>query len=127
MLLINDLSLTSLPKAVVLTTEIWQKTHPKHLLTGIGNSDLLDLPMNAFFTSRQCSPHSLTRGDGLDFAADQRQGGGGQRFSPPLDLSVLKLLLQARSPVVAVLARPVAGAKLPLTGLSLWRGALWRR
>ncbi len=33
-------------------------------------------------------------------------------FHSPLEQSVLQLLLQARSPVVAVLARPIAGAKL---------------
>lgn len=34
-------------------------------------------------------------------------------FHSPLEQSVLTVLLQARSPVVAVLARPVGGAKLP--------------
>jgi hypothetical protein len=34
-------------------------------------------------------------------------------FHSPLEQSVLKLLLQACSPVVAVLARPVSGARLP--------------
>ena len=33
-------------------------------------------------------------------------------FHSPLEQSVLKVLLQARSPVVAVLARPVEGARL---------------
>jgi len=33
-------------------------------------------------------------------------------FHSPLEQSVLHLLLQARSPVVAVLARPMAGAQL---------------
>jgi hypothetical protein len=35
-------------------------------------------------------------------------------FHSPLEQSVLAVLLQAHSPVVAVLARPVLGAKLPL-------------
>lgn len=34
-------------------------------------------------------------------------------FHSPLEQSVLTVLLQARCPVVAVLARPVAGARLP--------------
>ncbi len=34
-------------------------------------------------------------------------------FHSSLEQSVLKLLLQARCPVVAVLARPVEGARLP--------------
>ncbi len=33
-------------------------------------------------------------------------------FHSPLEQSVLKVLLQARSPVVVVLARPVVGARL---------------
>ena len=34
-------------------------------------------------------------------------------FHSPLEQSVLKVLIQAHSPVVAVLARPVSSAKLP--------------
>ena len=34
-------------------------------------------------------------------------------FHSPLERSVLKVLIRARSPVVAVLARPVGAAKLP--------------
>lgn len=34
-------------------------------------------------------------------------------FHSPLEESVLKVLMAARSPVVAVLARPLEGAKLP--------------
>ncbi len=34
-------------------------------------------------------------------------------FHSPLEQSVLTVLLQARCPVVAVLARPVSGARLP--------------
>lgn len=41
-------------------------------------------------------------------------------FHSPLEQSVLRILLQAGSPVVVVLARPVAGAALP----SEWRDAI---
>lgn len=34
-------------------------------------------------------------------------------FHSPLEQSVLKVLLQAHSPAIVVLARPVNGAKLP--------------
>lgn len=34
-------------------------------------------------------------------------------FHSPLEQSVLKILIEAHSPVVAVLARPVAGARFP--------------
>lgn len=92
--------------------QTWQKAHAKHSLTGTGNPDLLDLPMTAFFTSRQC-PGTAIRA-AMDWAL--RQGklkavviSG---FHSPLEQSVLKVLAQARSPVVAVLARPVGGAKL---------------
>lgn len=93
--------------------QTWQKTLVMHSLTGIGNPDLLDLPMTAFFASRQC-PGTAIRA-AMDWALQQAQAksvviGG---FHSPLEQSVLKVLIQARSPVVAVLARAVTGAKLP--------------
>lgn len=41
-------------------------------------------------------------------------------FHSPLEQSVLQLLMQAHNPAVAVLARPVAGAKL----LPAWQAAI---
>lgn len=41
-------------------------------------------------------------------------------FHSPLEQSVLRLLLEAKSPVVALLARPVVDATLPLA----WQAAL---
>ena len=113
LLFINDLSLTSLSKAVVLYMQIWQKTHAMHSLTGIGNPGFLDLPMTAFFASRQC-PGTAIRA-AMDWALQQAQSKAVvvSGFHSPLEQSVLKVLTQARSPVVAVLARPVEGAKLP--------------
>lgn len=69
--------------------------------------------MTAFFASRQC-PGTAIRA-AMDWALQQARvkrvviSG----FHSPLEQSVLKVLLQARSPVVTVLARPVNGAKLP--------------
>ena len=46
-------------------------------------------------------------------------------FHSPLEQSVLKVLIQARSPVVAVLARPVEGVTLPAYwGESLAQGQM---
>ena len=93
--------------------EIWQKTHAKYSLTGTGNPDLLDLPMTAFFASRQC-PGTAIRA-AMDWALQQARAKAVvvSGFHSPLEQSVLKVLIQARSPVVGVLARPVEGATLP--------------
>ena len=92
---------------------IWQKTHARHSLTGTGNQDLLDLPMTAFFASRQC-PGTAIRA-AMDWALQQARAKSVviSGFQSPLEQSVLKVLVQARSPVVAMLARPVKEAKLP--------------
>lgn len=102
--------------------QIWQKTHIEHSLTGIGNPDLLDLPMTAFFASRQC-PGTAIRA-AIDWALQQARAKTVviSGFHSPLEQSVLKILIQADCPVVAVLARAVTGAKLP----SDWTGALKR-
>ena len=83
------------------------------LWAGRGASGLLDESLTAFFASRQC-PGAAIRA-AMDWALQQAKArqvviGG---FHSPLEQSVLTVLLQARSPVVAVLARPVQGAKLP--------------
>ena len=93
--------------------EIWRKTHAKHSLTGTGSPDLLDLPMTAFFASRQC-PGTAIRA-AMDWALQQARAKAVvvSGFHSPLEQSVLKVLIQARSPVVVVLARPIEGAKLP--------------
>lgn len=69
--------------------------------------------MAAFFASRQC-PGAAIRA-AMDWALQQAKArqvviGG---FHSPLEQSVLTVLLQAQSPVVVVLARPVEGATLP--------------
>ena len=91
---------------------IWTVERAQRRWSGLGAQHLLDLPLTAFFASRQC-PGAAIRA-ATDWALAQAKvrrvviGG----FHSPLEQSVLHLLLQAKSPVVAVLARPVAGASL---------------
>jgi predicted Rossmann fold nucleotide-binding protein DprA/Smf involved in DNA uptake len=91
---------------------IWSFERAQRHWTGLGASQLLDQPLTAFFASRQC-PGAAIRA-AMDWALEQasarRAVVGG--FHSPLEQSVLHLLLEARSPVVAVLARPVADARL---------------
>lgn len=93
--------------------QVWQITQREMLWTGQGNQALLDKPLTAFFSSRQC-PGAAIRA-AMDWALEQarRRQPVVSGFHSPLEQSVLKVLLQARCPVVAVLARPVAGARLP--------------
>lgn len=78
----------------------------------MGAPQLLDQPLTAFFASRQC-PGAAIRA-AMDWALEQasarRAVVGG--FHSPLEQSVLRLLLEAHNPVVAVLARPVGDARL---------------
>lgn len=90
----------------------WDIEHKGVALQGVGEQALLKAPLTAFFASRQC-PGSAIRA-AMDWAIGQAHAqqtiiGG---FHSPLEQSVLKVLLQARSPMVVVLARPVAEAKL---------------
>lgn len=92
---------------------IWHQTIKGLVVTGMGNQALLALPMTAFFASRQC-PGTAIRA-AMDWALQQARAKTVvvSGFHSPLEQSVLKVLMEARSPVVAMLARPVAGAKLP--------------
>lgn len=87
---------------------------------GLGDEGLLGRPLTAFFASRQC-PGSAIRAT-MDWALEQARNkmpliGG---FQSPLELSVLKIALTAKSPVMIVLARGLNKARLPLP----WRNAL---
>lgn len=83
------------------------------LVAGRGASGLLDKPLTAFFASRRC-PGTAIRA-AMDWALQQARAKSVviSGFHSPLEQSVLTVLLQARSSVVVVLARPVQGAKLP--------------
>lgn len=81
-------------------------------LHGVGDSGLFPQPLTAFFASRRC-PGSAIRA-GTEWALTQARAKQAvvSGFHSPLEQSVLKLLLQAKSPVVAVIARPLDGARL---------------
>jgi predicted Rossmann fold nucleotide-binding protein DprA/Smf involved in DNA uptake len=91
---------------------VWQVHRQELVFSGQGNQDLLALSPCAFLSSRQC-PGTAIRA-AMDWALARRQDRVPvvSGFHSPLELSVLKVLLQARCPVVAVLARPVSGARL---------------
>lgn len=91
---------------------IWTFERAQRHWTGLGARQLLDQPLTAFFASRQC-PGAAIRA-AMDWALEQA---GARRaivggFHSPLEQSVLRLLLEASSPVVVVLARPVGDARL---------------
>ena len=89
-------------------------------LDGCGNADLLSNSLTAFFASRVCPALAIRAG--LAWTLEQVHAGGTVvgGFHSPLERSVLNLLMEARNPVVAVLAREVASARLPVG----WRVAI---
>lgn len=104
-----SLSKNGLIKGNPLAATLWQWDGPP-VLTGCGARELLDLELTAFFASRQC-PGSAIRA-AMDWALQQASAKRAviSGFHSPLEQSVLKVLMAAGSPAVAVLARPVAGA-----------------
>ena len=91
----------------------WQQTLNGVEIAGHGNQTLLEVPLTAFFASRQCpgSAIRVTMDWALKCARAQEPVISG--FHSPLEQSVLKILMAAASPVVVVLARPLERAKLP--------------
>lgn len=85
----------------------WQLTPGETLFIGRGSELLLAAPMVAFLGSRQCPDASIHAA--MDWALQQARGREPvvSGFHSMLQQSVLKVLLQSRCPVVAVLARPV--------------------
>ena len=104
----------------VITLAVWQFEHDNVPLAGVGEQALLAMPMTAFFASRRC-PGTAIRA-GMDWALAQAKSGGVTvgGFHSPLEQSVLKILLQAKSPVVLVIARSLEGARLDRT----WQAAM---
>ncbi len=89
-------------------------------VAGVGGRGLLEGQLTAFFASRQCPGTAILAA--TDWALLQARTrctviGG---FHSPLERSVLRLLMEAGSSVVVVLARPVAEASLN----SSWRSAI---
>ena len=103
----------SLSATVFLPMENWYATHQDLPVTGVGCESLLAQPMTAFFASRQCPGVAIRAA--MDWVLQQAKARQVvvSGFHSPLEQSALTVLLQARSPVVAVLARPVSSAKLP--------------
>jgi predicted Rossmann fold nucleotide-binding protein DprA/Smf involved in DNA uptake len=101
-------------------TDIWSIEKDSVPLHGIGDAALLSRPLTAFFASRRCPGVAIRAG--MDWALQQARiktpviSG----FHSPLEQSALKVLLQARSPVVAVIARSLEGARLERD----WRTAM---
>ena len=93
--------------------QIWSIAQQEKTWTGQGNQALLCEPLTAFFSSRQCPGIAIRAA--MDWVLAQARGRQPvvSGFHSPLEQSVLTVLLQARCPVVAVLARPVSGARLP--------------
>ncbi len=95
----------------------WRYAHEGYVLQGLGREDLLSQYLLAFFASRQCTGVAIRLA--MDWALLQasKKQVVVSGFHSPLEQSVLTVLLQAKSPVVAVVARPVSEAKLQSTWL----------
>lgn len=94
--------------------QVWTFERSGIALIGRGARALLDKPLIAFFASRQCPGLAIRAG--IDWALEQARNRNAiiSGFHSPLEQSVLKILMEAGSPAVAILARQVEGAKLPV-------------
>ena len=92
---------------------LWEIKRKGAMLQSVGEQALLKAPLTAFFASRQCPGSAIRAAMGWALEQAQKRQGVISGFHSPLEQSVLQLLLQAKSPVVALLARPVADARLP--------------
>ncbi len=104
-------------------TVVWPFEHDGVPLAGIGEQALLALPITAFFASRRCPGTAIRAATDWALAQARAKHPVVSGFHSPLEQSVLTLLLQAHSPVVAVIARPLAGARLA----SAWETAITER
>ena len=91
----------------------WHQTRNGIAVTGLGHQALLNVPMMAFFASRQCPGTAIRAATEWALQQAKTRQVVISGFHSPLEQSVLQLLLIARSPAVAVLARPLSGARLP--------------
>ena len=98
----------------------WQAERSGLAVRGVGAPGLLGRPLTAFFASRRC-PGAAIRA-AADGALSQARARHAviSGFHSPLEQSVLRLLNEAGSPAVIVLARPVDPAALRVA----WRGPL---
>jgi len=91
----------------------WHQSRNGLGLTGLGRRELLDLPTTAFFASRQCPGTAIRAAMNWALRQAREKTVVISGFHAPLEQSVLRVLLEAGSPAVIVLARPVEGARLP--------------
>lgn len=104
-------------------TVVWPFEHDGVPLAAIGEQILLDVPLTAFFASRRCPGAAIRAATDWALAQARAKNAIISGFHSPLEQSVLTLLLQARCPVVAVIARPLVGAHLD----SMWLTAISER
>ena len=116
----QSLGSTVIIQSIPASRSLWSAERNGVTVAGVGAVGLLQGPLTAFFASRQC-PGTAIRA-ATDWALQQARErsamiGG---FHSPLEQSVLRLLMEAGSSIVVVLARPVVGASLDST----WHGAI---
>lgn len=116
----QSLGSTVIIQSTATSRSLWSTERNGVTVAGVGAVGLLEGPLTAFFASRQC-PGTPIRA-ATDWALQQAREhcvviGG---FHSPLEQSVLRLLMEAGSSIVVVLARPVAGASLDST----WHAAI---
>ena len=87
---------------------------------GVGNADLLDLPLTAFFASRQCPGMAIRAA--MDWAVEQARSKTPviSGLHSPLEQSVLEVMLTAGAPCIMVIARKLDQAHL----IHAWLDAL---
>jgi predicted Rossmann fold nucleotide-binding protein DprA/Smf involved in DNA uptake len=93
------------------TSDFWEVKHNGQSLFGRGDRLLLSTSPTAFFSSRRCSGTAIRAAVEwalLNAKTKQAVIGG---FHSPLEQSVLKVLLEARSPVVVVVSRSLLEAR----------------
>jgi predicted Rossmann fold nucleotide-binding protein DprA/Smf involved in DNA uptake len=86
----------------------------------VGNTQLLDKPLLAIFSSAQCPASSILKAH--DYAKEIRNGAMGiiSGFHAPAEKEVLEVLLKGACPIVVVLGRRLEGARIP----AVWRAEI---
>ncbi len=115
----------SLGSAVIIQSTaaspaLWRAERNGVAVAGVGAAGLLQGPLTAFFASRHCPGTAVLAATdwALQQARERSAVIGG--FHSPLEQSVLRLMVEAGSSVVVVLARPVSRASLDST----WHGVI---
>lgn len=103
-----------------LSSPGWSAERDGLTVNGLGAAELLQGTLTAFFASRQCPGTAIRAATAWALQQARERSTVISGFHSPLEQSVLRLLVEARSPVIVVLGRPVAGTLLR----SGWREAL---